>query len=240
MSDIRERIRRLLALSESSNVHEAAAAAAKAQELMTKHQIDQAEVAELAGEDDEPLEDEELQVFGSKVVTWRECLAAALATANGCDLYHRISRQGGRRRASSRIVGPVGAVAAVRYMLAYLEREVDRLCQKEAGDWGRGALPRSWYRNFRFGAAYAIGRRLHAAAKEVRAAAAPGCALVRVDRDAERVAAAMAEKGLKASRKPSVTDTSAFAEGMKAGRTVVLTSGPALPSAPAAALRDEP
>ena len=40
MADIVDRVRKLLALAGSSNVHEAAAAAARAQELITRHRLE--------------------------------------------------------------------------------------------------------------------------------------------------------------------------------------------------------
>lgn len=239
--DIRERIRRLLALSESSNVHEAAAAAAKAQELMSKHQIDSAELAERAGEVDEPLCEEDLQVFGARLVTWRATLAGAVAEANGCDSYNQVWRGGDGRqvRALTRIVGPASSVQAVRYLLAYLEREIGRLCQVERS---AGRSEAFWLNSFRLGASYEIGRRVKLAAQESRidAAAGHGCALARIDRDAGRVAAAMAEKTLGKSRKPSIGNSQAFMDGIRAGRTVGVESGPALSSGPVASLRGEP
>lgn len=237
--DIRERIRRLLALSESSNVHEAAAAAAKAQELMSKHQIDQAELAEQAGEVDEPLLEEDLQVFGRNMVAWEALLGGAVAEANGCDAYNQVWRDetGRQVRAMTRIVGPASAVQSVRYLLAYLTREVGRLCQAER-DAGRGEA--AWLNSFRLGASHEIGRRVKAAADAARArAAGHGCALARIDRNADRVAEAMAAKTLGKSRKASISNSVAFMGGIAAGRTVGIESGPALPSGPAASLRSE-
>jgi len=236
--NIRERIRRLLALSESSNVHEASAAAAKAQELMSKHRIDQAELAEQAGEVDEPLLDEDLQVFGARMVTWRACLASAVAEANGCDCYNQVWRgtDGRQCRATSRIIGPVSSVQATRYLLAYLEREIGRLCVVERN---AGRSEAAWLNSFRLGASYEIGRRVVAAAKAAMASAAgSGCSLARIDRDAERVAAAMTAKTLGAARKPSIGNSTAFLSGVEAGRTVGVASGPALPSGPVAALEE--
>jgi hypothetical protein len=237
--NIRERIRRLLALSESGNVHEAAAAAAKAQELMSKHSIDQAELAEQAGEVDEPLCEEDLQFFGARIVPWRGLLASSLARANGCDCYNQVWRCGDdkRTRAISRILGPASAVQAVRYMLAYLEREIGRLVQAERAE-GRSSA--AWLNSFRLGASYEIGRRVTVAAAAAKASAAGhGCALARIDRDASRVAEAMAAKTLGAGRKPSIRNSQAFLSGLVAGRTVGIGSGPALPSGPVGALRSE-
>ena len=44
MSDVVEKIRKLLELSKSDNEHEAASAAAMAQELMVKHAIEEEEI----------------------------------------------------------------------------------------------------------------------------------------------------------------------------------------------------
>jgi hypothetical protein len=76
---IRDRIRKLLALSQSPNEHEAASAAAKAQELLTQHQLTREDVTE--------TEFAYLDVFLSLApgeLTWHIAVALAVAKPNGC------------------------------------------------------------------------------------------------------------------------------------------------------------
>jgi hypothetical protein len=57
MSDILNKVRKLLRLAESPNANEAALAAAKAQELIDAHNLSTALLVEDGGEDvDEPIE----------------------------------------------------------------------------------------------------------------------------------------------------------------------------------------
>ena len=79
MSAIEERIRKLLALADSPNENEAAAAAEKAQALMLRYGIEMAAVAASGGE---RLAVDEHVVDG-KVDPWRRMLAAAVARSAG-------------------------------------------------------------------------------------------------------------------------------------------------------------
>src|SRR5262245_56441648 len=77
-----EKIRLLLKLSESPNVYEAAAAAAKAQELMFKYNLDLAQVEAVRPESAEPYIQERFSVGGSS--HWLKLLMFAIARHNFC------------------------------------------------------------------------------------------------------------------------------------------------------------
>ena len=79
ISAIEDRIRKLLALADSPNEHEAAAAAEKAQELMLRHGI---ELATVAASTHQPLKVDE-HVASGKVDPWRGILASAVASSAG-------------------------------------------------------------------------------------------------------------------------------------------------------------
>src|SRR5450755_3287434 len=79
ISAIEDRIRKLLALADSPNEYEAAAAAEKAQELMLRHGI---ELATVAARTHQPLKVDEHVVSG-KVDPWRRILASAVARSAG-------------------------------------------------------------------------------------------------------------------------------------------------------------
>lgn len=86
------KIKKLLALSESPNHHEALAAAAKAQALMAQHQIDSASLESVpAGSElDEPLICDRLWVTKARnLPTWRKSLAWYCCAANHCHYTYR-------------------------------------------------------------------------------------------------------------------------------------------------------
>lgn len=222
--NIIERVRRLLALAESSNVHEAAAAAAKAQELMSRHQLDMAALEVESGAEDEPILQEELARFrGTVRAPWRGVLAEALASANGCDVYSgRRTDADGRIFVVYKIVGLASSAGAVRYLFAFLAREVDRLAVLEAK---RRNAPRgrAWLNSFRLGAACELRTRISDAHWRAMHAARGSAALARIDRTAERVAETMASLNLTNGRRTAkYSHSDAFAAGALAGRRIPL------------------
>ena len=152
MSAIIDKVRKLLRLAESPNAHEAALAAAKAQTLIDEHNLTASLLSldTATPEQDEPIEDFQkkgapLDERGRDV--WKSHLASAISRANACRIY----LQGGQIA----LVGRPSDAAAVRYLYAYLSREVERLCEKD----GRGC-GRTWRNNYRLGVVDTISRKL--------------------------------------------------------------------------------
>ena len=175
-----DRARKLFALAASDNPHEAASAAAKAQEILDRHEISQAMLdTDNNVEDDETVEnfkDKDAPIdSGRSIATWKACLAKALAEANQCKVY---TWSNGQR--SIEIIGRPSDVQKVRYMYAYLVHEVDRLVKRDARGCGR-----TWANNYRLGVVDTLGKAIAATrekvAKDMRAKAANPHALVRVD-----------------------------------------------------------
>jgi len=80
-----KRIRKLLALaSRNSSVAEAASAAAEAQRLMTKYQLEMASVEAHEGTVAGAVIQEAIEESHGKLVRWRSTLAMAVAEANQC------------------------------------------------------------------------------------------------------------------------------------------------------------
>ena len=167
-----ERITKLLALSTSSNEHEAAAAAAKAQELMFRHNLDLAQLqAGQAGSQDE---------YTTRVVelgalnSWRRSLIHVLAEHNFCKAVAFV----GTPRVA--IVGEPHNIALVEQLYAYLLRELLRLA--DAG-WLRAKrrardTAHQWKHGFQHGAVAAIAERLAEQRQQDEAATAESQALV--------------------------------------------------------------
>ncbi len=186
MTTILDTVRKLLRLAESPNAHEAASAAAKAQSLIDQHNLS---TALLALDSAAPTPDEPIEDFGKKgapldsrpqLDRWRSTLAATICGANGCRVY----RSGG----TLAIVGRPSDAETVRYLYAYLVREVEQLCERD----GRGC-GRTWRNNYRLGVVDTIARKLRAERETFRAeqrqlaAAAGSLALVRVNSALARV-----------------------------------------------------
>ena len=119
MSAIEERIRKLLALADSPNENEAAAAAEKAQALMLRYGIEMATIAASGGE---RLAVDEHVVDG-KVDPWRRMLAAAVARSAGGQV---VWAPDSYRRSQGTIFfyGPAGAVGGMVELYRYLEAQL--------------------------------------------------------------------------------------------------------------------
>ena len=165
---------KLLRLAESANPHEAALAAARAQELLDRYELDRAavELDAAAPEPAEPITDfglrsdplalppgVQVNVVGK---TWPRRLASVLARANGCFMYIGVT---GKHRQDLMLVGRPSDVAKVRYLYAYLVHEVVRLAARDCV----GASS-AWTRNYQVGVVEAIADQLRAQADATRAA----------------------------------------------------------------------
>lgn len=183
LNDAMAKVSKLLRLSESSNPHEAALAAQRAQEILTRYNIDRAAL-DLDGSQSEPEEEIEnftdrapLDEAKARLATWKTILANRLAKANQVAVYVSGSAIG--------IVGRPSDVEKVRYMYGLLVREVDRLTNRD----GKGCGQR-WRNSFRLGVVSAIAEKLAQTAAKVAhdmRAESNGAALVRVNQAIEKV-----------------------------------------------------
>lgn len=160
---ILDRVRKLLELASSDNVHESASATKQAQVLMSKHSISQA-MLDIGMDDDETaeaVEDDLLHRHSSRQMpSWKGRLGVVMCEVNQCKCYRR---HGG----ALKIIGRPSDAATVRYLFSYVVREIDRLTNLEASY--RGSPGRTWCNNFRIGAVTEVNERLREAAKEARA-----------------------------------------------------------------------
>lgn len=234
-----DKIQKLLRLSESANVNEAAAAAARAQALMEQHRIDRA-ILTLGGDGDDQdtiRAHKDAPVFsGGKIVQWKLNLADTLCRHNGCTMYINIGQDdAGRPLSKVVLVGRSTEVGTIRYMFDYLAAEVNRLCRKLGKGKGR-----VWANNFRLGAVATINQRMSEARRQFRrkqrerARAQDTEALVRLDDALAHIDKAMqrAEEWMKSHVNPSGTrknsghqeDWDAWMRGREAARDINLES----------------
>lgn len=169
-----DRVRKLLALAGSPNAHEAAAAAARAQALITQHRLEAwVEAVEEVEVDPDPItggQDAPLEV-GRRVRKWKVALASALADANGCVAW--IWARAGEEAIC--VIGRKRDQDVVRVLWEALLKRIE-WASATAGP-GRD---RAWHEAFRIGAADAIAERLAVTETEAREAFTTG-ALARID-----------------------------------------------------------
>jgi hypothetical protein len=216
MSAIEERIRKLLALADSPNENEAAAAAEKAQALMLRYGIELAAVAAAGGE---RLAVDE-HVLDGRVDPWRRMLAAAVARSAGGRVVW--APDGGRSQGKIYFYGPAGTVGGIVELYHYLEAQLVVIsAAATASRRERRVHGRTWRNSFLLGAVARIGQRLDARHAEAAEAAENGHALVlvktAVDREIERRHPELESSGYRAS-----VARGAYEAGSRAGKRVDL------------------
>lgn len=214
---ILERIRKMLALAEdNANIHESATAAAMAEKLMRKYQLERADfmlhdtkVDDVEGIGYNHGSNRWGPKYASKTVpTWINHIATGCGRANECECVVR----GG----TFVFFGVAGDASVAAEMLHYLVTEVERLAMFFHGG-------RTEKNNFRNGCAYVLQDRLEEIGaervKEFQQTSA-GTALVVMKKDLIEQSTGREFKYTKG--KPKIADPSAFIEGMAAGAAIPL------------------
>ena len=219
--EIIRRIRGLLALGDTTknpSVQQAAAAAAKAQELMLKYNIAQAQI-DLEGEETERIS--AVGVHTPQRSHWQRSLYECIARTNFCrSLYTPGSTK-------MELIGRRHNVELVSWMFEYLVRaiktetealwEIQTLCYPET----RG---RKWRHSFALGAQHAIARRLRAQRRrdQMAVGADSQALVVGMDREvAVWIEEAYGRLGRAQARGVTI-DGGAFSHGKTFGATVAL------------------
>jgi hypothetical protein len=122
LSKIIERIRKLLALTESANEHEAALAAAKASELLATYELDMATVEGHLRADAPTVQETDGLHFSGTRTRWQVDLADGLASHNGCKAIF------GKR--SWWLIGTPAAIQVVSFMFDQLSTRLKLMVQK--------------------------------------------------------------------------------------------------------------
>ncbi len=164
MSAIVEKIRKLLALAQSSEPEEAAAAAAHAERLMVEHAVSEEAVrGAKAREDEGSIESEILQRYmgaswkRSQVPMWHATLAGAMSRHFMCRIYYTPG-------CSITMVGRRTAREVFQATYFYVRGELERLCEsawlKNKAQGGALEHGRRWKTSFYAGAVSTISARL--------------------------------------------------------------------------------
>lgn len=130
--DILEKIIKLRELANSSNVHEAAAAAAAADKLISKFRISESEINNHCSE--QIVEDKDILYESARAITWKYQLAVSLAKHYSCFCFNSPKRSETDRKVTClRLAGVQSDMDIVRYMFAWLVFEVERLNKANKG-----------------------------------------------------------------------------------------------------------
>lgn len=148
MDKVIEKIKKLLALSQSPNEAEAAAASIKAQQLLTQYNLNAADLQEQS----EEVGTFEVEV-SSKAVSWKQFLVCGIAKANFCKAFTYVTASKTMRRVALTLVGRPANTKVAKLQYEYLSQTVERLAQLETGD-------RAYKNAFRLGCANRISQRL--------------------------------------------------------------------------------
>ena len=186
---ILDRVKKLLALSTSSNVNEAANAAAAAQKLMLEHRLTEADVSDI----------QEGQMFELSMGAagfdsrWKFVLVTSVARSFFCEA---VGLRVGKRR-KVRIVGLREDAAIAARVFRYLHSEINRLAKAEIEsiDWDAGVLtlgessvygiehdPERYLESFRRGAVAAVVARFRTGEEVFVASDSRALAMAKRDR----------------------------------------------------------
>jgi len=185
---------------------EAETAAAQAESLIAKYQIDEASI--VFPDAAESIEQHDPLWSGKLNETWRGSLCAGLSKDHGCAVV--ATREG--NGTTYRIAGRKSDVEIVRYMFAWLTVEIERLAQREKGRADKTA--------FRCGAVTGALRAMREArAEEVKASpAGASAALVLSNRSDESMNFLQKSLGGRfGSSRTSRVAVDAFRRGLSAG-----------------------
>lgn len=222
-SKVLDRVRKLLRLAESPNVHEAAVAAAQAQRLMMLHRIEAASI-EVDASEDETIDEQEVEHRKSRS-TWRWDLLWAICRPNRCRPWMR-SKNG---RYVYTVFGTRSDADTVLYLYRLIERAIEQEVKARRGT--KDLYGRSECHAFRQGAVVRVRARLQEANEDAAREATArsngdtvGRALARLDQAGHAVETAMRGQGLGygTPTRRRLGDIGAFVEGRKWGDTIGL------------------
>ena len=229
---VMDKIRKLLALSTSSNVNEAAVAAAAAQRLMFQYKVEMTEV-EIATEEAEPIVDLDILAdSGQKcAMRWQVVLLNSIARANFCRLV--ITPWSAYSKSKLRVFGKKADIQTTNYLYLAVTSHIHESCDRWAKE-EMGSPSRTQRGSFRYGAAITVGQRMMDARRSEEAklripeaSTRNTTAIVHVE-TAERQVDEHLRKlfpKTKAHRTSRSADYSSYQAGRQAGHSIPLSGG---------------
>ena len=222
MSSITDKVIKLIKLSKNnSNVHEAAAAYAQAQRLITKHSLDEALLSDPGATTSDSFVKESI-FQGRRRSAWKTRIAMAVAQSNNCFLW--TARVAGRAFACM-AAGTQADVEMCKYMFDSIVNQIEALCKDymKTQDMGRAGA-KTVANSFKIGAAVTVENSLAEVQQEVEKEYEGTQALVVVRGKLSR-AEAWVKSDTKLTNSKSqrlkVAET-AFSHGLHAGENVTI------------------
>jgi Protein of unknown function (DUF2786). len=220
MSSVVDKVQKLLALSKSSNAHEAAAAAAMANKLIDQYRLSEADL-EVHGQNEEPLEEDEGYLYESgKVTPWKMTLMSVLVKHYGLAHWNDATWASGRQVSRFKLVGRKSDIAVAKYMFTWLTAECQRISMLEAKGMGRVYVG-SWCAGFVNGVASQLKASRAEAQKDATSAA-----IVKVDARADQSKNFLdklhSDLVYKKKYSQAQTDGRAFMQGHQRGQSIHL------------------
>ena len=209
-----EKIQKLLALSQSSNEHEAALALAQAELLLERHRLEMTEIEMMGGERESIVQDEEA-IFDTlePLSGWESRLANGIAMIHG-SVVIRIGES------TLKVIGRESDILFIKYFINYITIELFRISAGSCSGKGK-KYKDSWF----LGAVDTIIYRLKEAKEEVQSNTTNKFAVVKLNNRYEEACDYMKElyKDIiyEKPKKPSRVD--AYSEGAQAGHKIQLT-----------------
>jgi hypothetical protein len=219
--NIVEKIKKLLALSESSNANEAALAAQRAQELMVKYAIDEAALAP-AERVVEAIESERIQTDYNRIPSWRPLLAYVLAPSFFCRSF--FTRGSKWSKAALYFVGRTSDRASLILTYNILATQIEKMA--DAG-WAQVNKEfteihgKRWKAAFYEGVCRTVESRLTMNRRQLAIDNA-NTAIVLSNKDKEIEEYLKANHSLKSSGRSRNVDSDGFKAGVQAGHTLNL------------------
>ncbi|WP_341531308.1 DUF2786 domain-containing protein (plasmid) [Nostoc sp. UHCC 0302] len=152
LEKVADKIKKLLALSQSPNEAEAMAAFAKAQEMLTRHNLSLADL----GDSKAQQVQEEIVFEWQRLVSWKVILMAGVCQANYCFDFTRKNHHG----LQLIILGRPINIASARIQFEYLMETIERLAKQTKGDACGGQSLRKFQNAFKLGAANRLAVRI--------------------------------------------------------------------------------
>jgi len=230
IAKVMDRIKKLMALSQSPNQNEAATAAAAAASLMSEYELEEADLRLETGEAAEAIEDVCFTLDGQRHANWKSYLHVGLTRAFHCHSWLHRSFQNGKRTQAFRVVGRRSNVQTINYLYLYLVQELTSMSERA---WCEVPATQAslihgkhWKNSFLTGAAGEIQKRLFAQVEQEKAQPATN-ALVLVRKDQEEVEAffnSVKPKLVKVQNQTRI-NSDAYGQGQEAGRNINLGGG---------------
>ncbi len=171
---ILQKIKKLLALATSSNIHESCAAGAMAQEIIEKYRLSSDLIRGLQETEETPEEivnfaDYDVYLFEVErpLYAWEGFLSVVLSEANNCKVWAETATQpGGKNITRIGLVGTLSDAKLTTHMFHLLLVEITRLSEISIEEIKKANKPipsvEMWHNGFRYGAVKEIETRLKA------------------------------------------------------------------------------